>query len=475
MKLLTVLILAVCISKAPAKQEADNSNVIPSTDICQTKETDEQIHCFCDQGGDPKVVKIECWIVGGNLTQDYNYWKLLHNQPHVKSLRMMVKPRGNLTFLPQRVLTHLEELQKFEISHATIDDIPSHTFANMSALTLAKLDRNQIASIAANAFAHLPNLTEVNLDENRVRELRRGVFVDVPALHTLFITRNNMSIIHDGAFEHLHNLSELELSGNDISVLTKDTFLGLANLRKLDLGFNSVSMLGDYTFSETPMLEDLLLESNNIQLITEKAFTGLGNLRKLILSHNKITSLPSRVFEGVPNLFYLDLKTNFLDTLTYETMRPILDNLINTTSYFLVDVNQFTCDCRLAWIHRLHNQTESNSIRGELESMLCRFARNETEPEDSVKVTTMLPSAKGSDSDDVEYEYEYYDELQGPSDTSRLLQIPLNELPCTQDELASEELRQIMNVPKDSVNSIGIPRPDLYLIAVIACAVCNWI
>lgn len=71
------------------------------------------------------------------------------------------------------------------------------------------------------------------------------------------------------------------------------------------------------------------------QHLSERAFDGLSNLHSLVLRNNRLTSLGSGVFGGVSALNLLDLSGNQLETLTFNTVLPLMDNLINSTMHVL--------------------------------------------------------------------------------------------------------------------------------------------
>lgn len=71
------------------------------------------------------------------------------------------------------------------------------------------------------------------------------------------------------------------------------------------------------------------------QRISERAFDGLNNLRILNLQNNKIALLENGVFSTVPAVTTLNLNNNLLEWLTYTTVLPIMDNLVNNTSSVL--------------------------------------------------------------------------------------------------------------------------------------------
>lgn len=85
------------------------------------------------------------------------------------------------------------------------------------------------------------------------------------------------------------------------------------------------------------MLQALLLDSNQIEMISDRAFAGLTQLKRLSLNENRIQMLNGGLLDAVPAITFLDLRSNELQTLTYENVRPILHNLYNETSFFLLE------------------------------------------------------------------------------------------------------------------------------------------
>lgn len=75
--------------------------------------------------------------------------------------------------------------------------------------------------------------------------------------------------------------------------------------------------------------------SLHLQRISERAFDGLNTLRILNLQNNKISVLENGVFSTVPAVTTLNLNNNALEWLTYTTVLPIMDNLVNNTASVL--------------------------------------------------------------------------------------------------------------------------------------------
>lgn len=87
-------------------------------------------------------------------------------------------------------------------------------------------------------------------------------------------------------------------------------------------------------FSEL-LFHFLLFHLSLLQKISERAFDGLNNLQRLNLENNRLKLLERGIFTGVPALIYLNLMKNSLETITYNNILPLMDNLVNNTNSIL--------------------------------------------------------------------------------------------------------------------------------------------
>lgn len=97
-----------------------------------------------------------------------------------------------------------------------------------------------------------------------------------------------------------------------------------------------------YLYVYVCVWQALLLDSNQIEMISDRAFAGLTHLKRLSLNENRLTMLNGGMLDGVPAITFLDLRSNELQTLTFDNVRPILHNLYNESSYFLLE-SKFFC------------------------------------------------------------------------------------------------------------------------------------
>lgn len=308
--------------------------------ICDITDRDSKVHCYCENTREPRnATKAECWVFNGGIPRDDLIWQSFASQPTLQTLSFNVRVDGALGYVPTKALHYLQRLRSINIKYGNIVDVTSFAFANLTNLKEATLSQNQIETLQQYAFAHLPNITTINLEDNMIIEVGTLSFYEVPKLQKLVFTKNNISSIKDGAFQHTFNLLELDLNKNNICHLNRRTFDGLANLRKLDLRRNRIYNLTEFTFAELWNLQELLLGKNDLKYISERAFDGLSQLRKLSLDDNKLASLPKGLFEGVRGLSSLDLRSNELHALTYDNIKPILDNLKPLNSNLLLEGN----------------------------------------------------------------------------------------------------------------------------------------
>uniref|UniRef100_A0ABD2WXZ5 Connectin n=1 Tax=Trichogramma kaykai TaxID=54128 RepID=A0ABD2WXZ5_9HYME len=375
--LLGILLLCCSFSLTESAITKQRSRKKPSKDqqhrdlnVCDFEQTDSPLFCYCNDNKLDSAEDANC-LIFKKLELSDPIWAHFNSQLYIHKLSFIVRSEGEISYIPTAVLRQLKHLNTVSFQHAKLEAIESQSFGTLPSLSTIILNKNNIQWLKWHAFENLRNLTLLNLDENDISELSRDIFYELPKIQKLFLNHNNVSVLHDRAFEHLPTLEELELNNNKISVVTADSFKRLRMLQRLDLRNNLIAMLGDRCFAEMPDLKELHLDQNQIKFISSKALDGLRHLKMLRLSENKLVTLEPDFLVGTPSLTLLDLRDNQISTMTFDNIKPIITNLYNNSSYFYLDGNKLICDCKLAWIWGLRNETRNSKLREGLEELTC--------------------------------------------------------------------------------------------------------
>lgn len=295
------------------------------------------LFCYCDDSNPDTATLADCWVFNDGESRDSAVWREFGSQSNVTKLTFNVRGTTSqtLTFVPTEALAQMPELRTLEIVYAEIGTVHSYAFANLSRLQDLALGRNNIVQLARNSIAYMNDLRVVTLGNNAIETISNDVFARLPALRKLYMDRNNISYIAEGAFEQLRKLEELDLAENRLSgSLSRYVFLGLVSVKRLDMRANHLDRVGPDAFAELVCLEELVLEDNTIKAIDGRGFEGLVSLQRLILAENQLTALDDRTFHRLDKLKFVDIRYNNLQTLTFGTVEPILEQLRNGSSFY---------------------------------------------------------------------------------------------------------------------------------------------
>lgn len=342
-----------------------------STGFC-TRRRDMKLMCYCtpDENHIP-VQKAECWVFSEGLHQNDTTWTRFYQQKSLRELKFVIQNNARLDYIPSMIIEPLKNLSSIVIEYSQVEIVKSYAFANLPFLERIILNNNHIMALDQDAFANHIRLRELNLEHNQIFEMDRYAFRNLPHCERLYLNNNNISTLHEGLFVDMTRLTYLNLAHNQINVLTSEIFRGLGNLNLLKLTRNNLNFIGDTVFAELWSLSELELDDNRIERISERALDGLNNLKTLNLRNNLLKKIDNGLLRGTPALLSINVQANKLETLTFYTFQPIMDNLVNSTSELLVSDNKFICDCRLQWIFELKNRTRHLQLRDSLEHFVC--------------------------------------------------------------------------------------------------------
>ncbi|KAH8410681.1 hypothetical protein KR222_004687 [Zaprionus bogoriensis] len=342
-----------------------------STGFCMRRR-DMKLMCYCtpDENHMP-VQKAECWVFSEGLHQNDTTWTRFYQQKRLRELKFVIQNNARLDYIPTMIIEPLKNLSSIVIEYSQVEIVKSYAFANLPFLERIILNNNHIMALDQDAFANHIRLRELNLEHNQIFEMDRYAFRNLPLCERLFLNNNNISTLHEGLFADMARLTYLNLAHNQINVLTSEIFKGLGNLNLLKLTRNNLNFIGDTVFAELWSLSELELDDNRIERISERALDGLNNLKTLNLRNNLLKKIDNGLLRGTPALLSINVQANKLETLTFYTFQPIMDNLVNSTSELLVSDNKFICDCRLQWIFELKNRTRHLQLRDSLEDFIC--------------------------------------------------------------------------------------------------------
>ncbi|XP_053956174.1 connectin-like [Anastrepha ludens] len=307
-----------------------------TTGFC-VRRRDMKLMCYCtpDENHVP-VQKAECWIFSDVLLQNDTTWTRFFQQKRLRELKFVIQNHGRLDYIPTMIIESLKNLSSIVIEYSQVDVVRSNAFANLPYLERIILTNNHIVALAQDAFANHIRLRELNLEHNQIYEIDRNAFHNLPQCERLFLNNNNITNLHESLFVEMPHLNYLNLAYNQISVLTSDIFKGLGNLNVLKLSHNNINFIGDTVFAELWILSELELDDNRIERISERALDGLNTLKTLNLRNNLLKKLDNGLLRGTPALLSINVQGNDLETLTFYTFQPIMDNLVNSTSELLL-------------------------------------------------------------------------------------------------------------------------------------------
>ncbi|KAK6634020.1 hypothetical protein RUM44_004627 [Polyplax serrata] len=122
-----------------------------------------------------------------------------------------------------------------------------------------------------------------------------------------------------------------------------------------------------------------------------------------------------------------------------------------------MEQNRLKCDCHISWIHTLRNETLNTEMRLALEDLTCIMESDGTtnlslmtteKPQDDQTYTVDVNSLQYDD-EDVEYDDDIasteYDNEAGKPPRRKIVDIPVEKLPCPEMQKATTEVPAAKN------------------------------
>ena len=226
--------------------------------------------------------------------------------------------------------THLEGIERLNLSQKSIASVKSGDFGGMSGLIELDLSENDLGSLPSGVFSDIMAIQQLGLNHNDLSSLPAGIFFGLNHLRTLALESNKLSTLPSGVFSSLTALRYLGLTGNQLAGLSSGTFDGLTALVELRLGSNRLTALPSGVFSGLTALERIELQYNRLTALPSGVFSGLGALEVLLVSDNRLAGLPSGLFSDTDAVTSLNLARNSLSSLPSDLFSGLasLENLL---------------------------------------------------------------------------------------------------------------------------------------------------
>ena len=213
--------------------------------------------------------------------------------------------------------------RSINLSNNQIEHIPSNTFnySPLSAVSRVSLSHNSLTEVNSGTFAGLSGLTDLDLSSNRICTIADGTFSGQQELSDLRLDGNCLELITYRWLGDIGTLRSLNLSWNGLNDQALPAVLGLTGLTELYLDSNNITSLAQLPIITT--LETLSVRNNSLSNITYD-----GSVRVLDLGQNTLRSdtLASGL-EAFLHLTSLKLDGNKLGVIPSNAFSPFVDTL----------------------------------------------------------------------------------------------------------------------------------------------------
>ena len=279
---------------------------------------------------------------------------------------------------PPEFLAHLLKVEKLDLSHNQLSDIPSLLCDAMPDLTYVNLSHNKFSSFP---YCFIQTRVKVlNLSHNKIKMSRPQHSVGSSVmLENLNLSHNEEKCFPEFLGDLFPALTSLYVTGNNMKKLP-DSSLKLKRLKTLDLSNNQLTEIPHEFISECFSLETLLASNNCLTTLPEAVAPSLTNLKTIRLNKNNLGEKSSKKQFSIPRFLLklpivkvLDLSSNNLD----EIPPPISWSTQQLKELILADnkIKKLSLEGVESWAHLERLNLSDNCLKqvpiriGELRSL----------------------------------------------------------------------------------------------------------
>lgn len=262
---------------------------------------------------------------------------------------------STLLHIPYCIFSYFGNIQEFDISHASIENI-HRNFEGAGLLTFLTLSHNNITEIPASVFADAPQLGMLDLSYNQIEKINKFAFANARSLSRIILSHNKLKTLDGHIFHDIPFLDQVELDYNELETIPLNLFSQNTMIQKVHLDNNKISSLSCEVFQFCLYLDELQLQSNALEeinttcipkalemmnlnnnrlkrlmindakqiLATNNSLTSIqfgefsSNIRRLVLKNNSLADV-TLILKKLHSLEHLDLSHNYIGKLNIST------------------------------------------------------------------------------------------------------------------------------------------------------------
>ncbi|KAJ8404354.1 hypothetical protein AAFF_G00341270 [Aldrovandia affinis] len=224
---------------------AGGSNRCPH--LCLCYESSDLVDCHARGFAQvPHSLPHGTWLLdlGGNMFTELRG----HSFAGLWSLRILVLSNSGLQLLQPQALNSLSFLEKLDLSHNELPQLPPDFSQSLSSLRVLRLDHNSLDRLGLRSLERLENLEKLDLSHNRIHTVELGALRGLSRLRHLYLQGNRLEAVQEGVLTMLLGLEVLLLGHNNISRIETEALASLHSLSLLGLEGNRLRHLRFKTF-----------------------------------------------------------------------------------------------------------------------------------------------------------------------------------------------------------------------------------